>query len=326
MSQERWPMKAWQVTQWGEPEGMALAEVAVPVPGAGEVLIRNRAAGINFFDLLQVRGGYQIKPPFPFTPGAEVCGLVEAVGEGVTRCAAGDRVVAFTQTGGFGEFALAAETRVFPAPAYLSDAEAAGFPVIYHTGWYCLDRRARLQRGETLLVNAGASGVGMAAIGIGKALGARVIATAGSAEKCEFARRCGADEAVLYTDAAWPDRVKALAPRGVDVIYDPVGGEAFDLATKCIAPEGRALIVGFASGKVSSLAANRILIKNFSVIGAVWGAYALGNAAYLQETQEALVRLGVRPVITREYALAELPAALRDVDGRRIVGKAVVRL
>lgn len=319
-------MKAWQVTQWGEPETMTLAEIDVPAPGPDQVLIRNRAAGINFFDLLQVRGGYQYKPPFPFTPGAEVCGEVAAVGANVTRFAAGDRVVAFVQSGGFGEYSVTTEGRVLPAPTYMNDAEAAGFPVIYHTGWYCLDRRARLQEGETLLVNAGASGVGMAAIGIGKKLGARVIATAGSADKCAFAVQCGADEAVSYTDATWPDRVKALAPRGVDVLYDPVGGEAFDLATKCIAPEGRALIVGFASGKVSSIAANRVLIKNFSVIGAVWGFYALEKPAYLQETQAHLAELGVKPIITREYSLADLPVALRDVHQRRVIGKTVVRL
>ena len=320
-------MKAWHVTQWGEPETMALVEAPIPEPAPGEVVIRVAAAGINFFDLLQVRGQYQIKPPFPFTPGAEVCGLVAGTGEGVKAFRAGDRVVAFTITGGFGEYARAAEFRTFAAPAQMSDAEAAGFPVVYHTGWYALDRRARLRAGETLLVNAGASGVGMAAIQIGKALGAKVIATAGSPGKLEFARACGADEALNYSSPAWVDEVKRLTGgRGVDVVYDPVGGDAFDLATKCIAPEGRVLVIGFASGRIPTIAANRILIKNFSVVGAVWGAYALGNAAYLQETHERLTALGVKPVITREYALSELPAALHDVDTRQITGKAVVKV
>jgi NADPH:quinone reductase len=320
-------MRAWQVSAWGEPEAMTLAETAMPRFDAGEVLLRNRAAGINFFDLLQVRGGYQIKPPFPFTPGAEVCGIVEALGEGVTDFALGDRVVAFTMTGGFGEFAVASASRVFRVPPEWSDAEAAAFPVVYHTGWYVLERRARLQPGETLLVNAGASGVGMAAIQIGKAMGARVLATAGSGEKLAFARACGADEVIDYTAPDWPERVKALTGgRGADVIYEPVGGEAFDLATKCIAPEGRVLVVGFASGKIPTIAANRVLIKNFSVVGAVWGAYALNNFAYLAETHEQLLALGVKPRVTREYALEELPAALRDVDQRRVVGKVVVRI
>jgi NADPH:quinone reductase len=319
-------MNAWQVTKWGEPEEMTLTGTAVPAPGPEEVLIRNRAAGINFFDLLQVRGGYQYKPPFPFTPGAEVCGVVAAVGERVRTCTPGDRVVAFVTSGGFAEYAVAPAARVFPAPAGMSDAEAAGFPVIYHTGWYVLDRRAQLKAGETLLVNAGASGVGMAAIQIGKQMGARVLATAGGAAKCEFARQCGAEAAFDYTDATWPDQVKAVAPRGVNVLYDPVGGDAFDAATKCIAPEGRAMVVGFASGKISSIAANRILIKNFAVIGAVWGAYALPNPEYLRETQEQLARLNLKPVITREYTLEQLPAALRDVDQRKIIGKAVITL
>ena len=319
-------MRAWQVTQWGEPELMTLAESPVPSPGPDEVLIRNRAAGLNFFDLLQVRGGYQIKPPFPFTPGAEVSGVVDTVGANVRRVNPGDAVVALVTSGGFAEYSLAPEWRVFPAAAAMTPTQGAAFPVVYHTGWYVLDRRARLQAGETLLVNAGASGVGMAAIQIGRAMGARVIATAGSAAKCDFARESGAEAAVNYTDPAWPDQVKALAPRGVNVIYDPVGGDAFDLATKCIASEGRAMIVGFASGKISSLAANRILIKNFSVMGAVWGAYALNNPVYLWETHEKLTALNLQPVVTREYSLEELPAALRDFDQRRIIGKAVIQL
>lgn len=317
-------MKAWHVTQWGEPDTIKLVETPVPTPKPDEVLLRVTAAGLNFFDLLQVRGQYQIKPPFPFTPGAEVCGVVER-DAGPFR--AGDRVVAFTITGGFAEYATALLSRTFAAPAAMNDAEAAGFPVVYHTGWYALDRRAHLRKGETLLVNAGASGVGMAAIQIGKALGARVIATAGSAGKLAFARDCGADVALDYTTPAWVDEVKQVTGgRGVDVVYDPVGGDAFDLATKCIAPEGRVLVIGFASGRIPSIAANRILIKNFSVVGAVWGAYALSNPDYLRATQESLVALGVKPVITREYALADLPAALRDVDTRQITGKAVVRV
>ena len=318
-------MRAWHVTQFGEPETITLVETPTPEPKPDEVLIRVASAGINFFDLLQVRGQYQIKPPFPFTPGAEVCGVVASVGAAVTRFGVGDRVMAFTITGGFGEYAVAAEFRTFAAPVEMSNAQAAGFPIVYHTGWYALDRRAQLRAGETLLVNAGASGVGMAAIQIGKALGAKVIATAGSPGKLDFARACGADEALDYSSPAWVDEVKRLTGgRGVDVVYDPVGGDAFDLATKCIAPEGRVLVIGFASGRISTIAANRILIKNFSVVGAVWGAYALGNAAYLQQTHERLMALSVKPVITREYALAELPAALHDVDTRKITGKAVV--
>lgn len=319
-------MKAWQVHAWGEPESMTLAEIDAPRPQAGQVRVQVKAAGLNFFDLLQVRGQYQIKPPFPFTPGAEVCGIVDSLGDGATKFSIGDRVMGFSITGGFGELCCLDEARCFPAPAAFTDDEAAGFPIVTHTGWYALERRARLERGETLLVQAGASGVGMAAIQIGKALGARVIATAGSDAKRDFARQCGADHVLDYGLSAWVDEVKALTNgRGADVVFDPVGGDTFDQSTKCIAPEGRLLVIGFAAGRIPTIAANRILIKNFSVIGAVWGAYALDNAAYLKETHEALMELGIKPVITSTYPLTELPAALRDIDQRKITGKAVIR-
>lgn len=313
-------MKAWTLRAWGEPESLTLEDLDPPAPRAGETLIHHHASGINFFDLLQVRGLYQIKPPFPFSPGAEVAGIDTATGR---------RVMALPITGGFAEFSCVPSERVFPLPDGWSFAEGAGFLITYHTGWYALHRRAQLKAGETLLVHAGASGVGMAAIHIGKALGARVLSTAGSVEKREFALSLGADHVIDYLDPAWPDQVKQFTgSRGADVIYDPVGGDTFDLSTKCIASEGRLLVIGFASGRIPNLAINRALIKNFSVIGAVWGGYALPNPAYLAETQQALTQLlrdaELRPVVTAEYSHSDLPRALRDVDQRRIVGKAVL--
>lgn len=313
-------MTSWIVRAWGEPESMTLEETTVPEPKSGEVRIRHHASGINFFDLLQVRGLYQIKPPFPFSPGAEVAGIEEASGR---------RVMALPVVGGFAQSSCVPRERVFDLPDEWSFAEGAGFLIVYHTGWYALHRRAALQPGETLLVHAGASGVGMAAIHLGKAMGARVIATAGSQEKREFAQSLGADAAIDYLDGGWPEEVKKLTGgRGADVIYDPVGGDAFDLSTKCIASEGRLLVIGFASGRIPTLAANRALIKNFSMIGAVWGGYAIPNPAYLAETQRALIPLlaqaGIRPVITSEYDFTGLPKALRDVDQRRIIGKSVI--
>ena len=318
-------IKAWQVEAWGEPSSLKLGASPVIAPGAGQVRIRHDAAGLNFFDLLQVRGQYQIKPPFPFTPGAEVAGVIEAVGDGVAQFSVGDRVMALCLQNGFGEASNVAATHVFALPEGWTFAEGAAFPIVYHTGWYALHRRARLASGETLLVHAGASGVGMAAIQIGKALGARVLATASTEAKRSFASSVGADDVIDYTQANWPDEVKRLTGgRGADVIYDPVGGDAFDASTKCIASEGRILVIGFASGRIPTIAANRILIKNFAVIGAVWGAYALPRPSYLAEAQASLSALSLKPRVLHEYPFGELVSALEDLDGRRVIGKAVL--
>ena len=318
-------MKAWQVEAWGEPSSLKLGDVAIAEAGAGQVRIRHHAAGLNFFDLLQVRGQYQNKPPFPFTPGAEVAGIVEAVGSGVTSIRTGDSVMALCLQNGFSEASIAPATHVFALPPDWTFAEGAAFPIVYHTGWYALHRRAQLAKGETLLVHAGASGVGMAAIQIGKAMGARVLATASTEAKRNFALSVGADHVIDYTQANWPDEVKQLTNgRGADVIYDPVGGDAFDLSTKCIATEGRILVIGFASGRIPSIAANRILIKNFDVIGAVWGAFALPRPDYLAAAQADLARLALKPRVLHEYAFSQVVTALEDLDNRRIIGKAVL--
>ena len=318
-------MKAWQVEAWGEPNSLKLGNPAEPAMAAGQVRIRHHAAGLNFFDLLQVRGQYQIKPPFPFTPGAECAGVVEAVADDVTAFQSGDRVMALCLQNGFAEVSSVPATHVFRLPEGWSFAEGAAFPIVYHTGWYALERRARLKSGETLLVHAGASGVGMAAIQLGKAMGARVIATASTEAKREFASSVGADDVIDYTQPTWPDEVKRLTGgKGANVIYDPVGGDAFDLSTKCIASEGRLLVIGFASGRIPSIAANRILIKNFDVIGAVWGAYALPRPSYLAEAQQSIAALNLRPRVLHQYAFGELVGALEDLDHRRVMGKAVL--
>lgn len=318
-------IKAWQVEAWGEPSSLKLGSSAAIAPAVGQVRIRHQAAGLNFFDLLQVRGQYQIKPPFPFTPGAEVAGVIEAVGDGVGQFSVGDRVMALCLQNGFGEASNVPVSHVFALPESWTFSEGAAFPIVYHTGWYALNRRAKLAAGETLLVHAGASGVGMAAIQIGKALGARVLATASTVAKRAFASSVGADEVIDYTQANWPDEVKRLTGgRGADVIYDPVGGDAFDASTKCIASEGRILVIGFASGRIPTIAANRILIKNFDVIGAVWGAYALPRPSYLAEAQASLSALAMRPRVLHEYQFGELVNALEDLDGRRVIGKAVL--
>jgi NADPH2:quinone reductase len=322
-------MRAWRVHSWGEPETMSFEDVATPEPGAGQVRIRNRAAGLNFFDILQVQGKYQVKPPFPFTPGAEAAGVVDAVGDGVTDFHVGDRVLAVTHGGGLAECSLARANMTFPIPAGMDFPEAAGLPIVYHTSYFALRERALLQAGEWLLVHAGASGVGISAIQLGRAFGARVIATAGSAEKLEFAKSVGAEHVLDYNDGTWVEQVKQLTGgRGADVIYDPVGGDVFDLSTKCIAPEGRILVIGFASGRIPTIAVNRILMKDIAIVGALWGPYGAGHPDYLREAQGVLAKMyedgQLRPPKPQCYPLDGAPAALRDLAERKVLGKAVL--
>ena len=308
---------------------MEWAEVEAPEPAAGQVRIRIRAAGLNFFDLLQVQGRYQVKPPFPFTPGAEIAGEINALGGGVSDWSVGDRVLALPMAAGFAEMGVANAARIFRVPEGMEWAQAAALPVVYHTSYFALKDRGALRAGEWLLVHAGASGVGMAAVQLGRAFGARVIATAGSREKLEFALRQGAEHALNYSEDDWVERVKQITGgRGADVIYDPVGGDIFDLSSKCIAPGGRLLVVGFASGRIPSIAANRILFKAMSVSGVYWGGHLESDPVGTAEAQRALERLWIdgkiRPKISRTYPLSEAPRALRDLADRRVLGKAVL--
>ncbi len=321
-------MKAWQVHEYGSPDSMRFDEVPTPEPGAGQVLIRNRACGLNFFDLLQIAGKYQAQPGFPFTVGAEVAGEIAAVGAGVTDFRAGDPVLALPRAGGFAEYTLAADDLTFPIPKGMSPEQAAAFPIVYQTSWFALDYRARLEPAEWVLVHAGASGVGLAAIQIAKAKGARVIATAGSEEKLAFCRAQGADEVVSYREEGWHERVKKLTGRGADVIYDPVGGDVFDLSNKCIAPDGRLLVVGFASGRIPEIAANRILLKNMSVVGVFWGRHLDEHDHYGAEAHGALRDLylegKIAPHVDRKFPLEEAPAALAELAAHHTPGKVVL--
>jgi NADPH:quinone reductase len=324
-------MKAWQVREWCEPDQMTFEEVGVPEPGAGEIRIRNRAAALNFFDILQIQGKYQFKPPFPFAPGAEVAGTVDALGESVGDFSIGDRVHASVPTGGYGEYAIAKVSRVFKIPASMSFEEAAAMYVVYQTSYFALKERAKLEAGEWLLVHSGAGGVGMSAIQIGKAFGAKVIATAGSQEKVEFCKSLGADFALSYTDASWVDEVKKITEgKGADVIYDPVGGDVFDLSSKCIAFDGRLLVIGFAGGRIPSIAANRILLKNMSVVGVFWGAQVERHPDYLVESQAELFKMyeagQIKPIVSKAYPLAEAPAALQALANRQVYGKVVLTM
>ena len=324
-------MRVWQVTHYGEPEEMVLAEVDAPVPPAGKVRIRNHACGFNFFDLLQCQGKYQSKPAFPFTIGAEVSGIVDAVGDGVELVKVGDRVLSLPRGGGFAECTVVDESRAYPIPDSMSFEQAAAMPVVFQTSLFALDYRAKLQPGEWLLVHAGASGVGVAAIQLGVAMGARIIATAGSDEKLEFCRQHGAEHALGYRDDGWVDQVKQIAGKfGVDVIYDPVGGDVFDLSTKVVAPDGRLLVIGFASGRIPSLAANRALLKNMSLVGVFWGRHCDEHPGYMKSLHDQLCDMfeagKIDPPVGATYPLEAVPQGIRDLANRKVRGKAIVKI
>jgi NADPH2:quinone reductase len=322
-------MRAMIAERWGQPSELRLVERADPVPGAGEVSIDVRAVGCNFFDILMVQGKYQVKPPFPFSPGGEVAGVIRAVGPGVSGLSAGDRVFALIGWGGYASVAVAPSSMVTRMPDSMPFEHGAGFGIVYQTSYFALVHRAHLLAGETLLVHAAAGGVGLSAVQIGRALGARVLATAGSPAKLEVARAHGAAEAYDYSSPDWVERVKeATGGRGADVIYDPVGGEIFDLSTRCIAFSGRLLVIGFASGTIPTLQLNRVLLKNISIVGLHWGAYRQHEPERVGEATAALFDLyekgAVRPVVSSTYPLAEAAAALAEIASRRSIGKVVL--
>lgn len=322
-------MRAMLVTRWCEPEEMELVDLPEPVPGPGEVSIDVRAIGCNFFDLLMMQGKYQVQPPLPFSPGSEVSGTVRAVGDGIDHLEPGDRVLAMLGWGGYASAAVAPADATVRMPDSMSFEHGAAFGIVYQTAYFGLVHRANLASGETLLVHAAAGGVGLAAVQIGRTLGARVLATAGSARKLDLAREQGAEDAYDYGTPDWVDRVKdATGGRGVDVIFDPVGGDVFDLSTRCIAFGGRLLVIGFASGRIPSIQVNRILLKNISVIGLHWGAYRAHDPALITRTMSALFELyekgEIRPVISSKRPLAEAAAALHELGSRQSVGKVLL--
>lgn len=323
-------MKAWRVLDFCEPEQMQLQDVPLPEPKSGEVRIKNYAAALNFFDILLIQGKYQVKPPRPFTPGSEVAGVIDAVGEDVGDFAVGDRVQASASGGSYAEYSFAAAAKTFKIPATMSYEEAAAMLVIYQTSYFTFTKRAPITPGEWLLVHAAAGGVGMSAMQIGKAMGARVIATAGSQQKLDFCLSQGAEAALNYREAGWGDEVKKLTGKGADIIYDPVGGEIFDLSTKCIAPEGRLLVIGFAGGTIPSVAANRILLKNISVIGSYWGGYCELHPEFMAEAQADLLAMyeagKIKPVVSQTFKLEDAIIALQALGTRQTIGKVVLTI
>jgi len=312
-------MQAWQVHENGEPgEVMRLADVEQPVPGEGQVLLKVRAASINFPDALMCRGLYQTKPPLPFTPGVEICGETED----------GRRVIANPALphGGFAEYAVADARALLPAPDALDDAEAAALHIGYQTSWFGLHRRARLEAGETLLVHAAAGGVGSAAVQLGKAAGATVIGVVGGARKAEVARELGCDVVIDRREQDVVAAVKeATGGRGADVIYDPVGGQAYAQSAKTVAFEGRIVVVGFAGGEIPSPALNHALIKNYSILGLHWGLYNTKNPKLVQHCHEQLVELAargaVKPLVSERVPLAAAADAVQRVADGATTGR-----
>ncbi len=325
-------MQAWRVHELGDPAAvLRLEEVEALLPGPGEVLVEVRATALNFFDILLCQGTYQEKPPLPFTPGAEVSGTVAAVGDGVDL-AVGQRVIALPPLpqGGYAQQVVAPAANTFPVPDAMSFEEAAAFFVVYQTGYFALHRRARLVTGETVLVHAGAGGVGSAAIQLAGAAGAHVIATAGGAEKAEVCRHLGAEVAIDYGTEDFVEIVKRETKgRGADVIFDPVGGDIFDRSRRCIAFEGRLVVIGFAGGRVAEAPTNHVLVKNYSVVGLHWGLYNTLMPHLIVKAHGELMRLyeegRVKPLIYRAVPFAEIPAALDLIASRATWGKLVAR-
>jgi NADPH2:quinone reductase len=322
-------MRAVVVDRWAEPSQLAVREIDEPALGPGQIRIDVRAAGCNFSDILIVQGRYQVKPPFPFIPGSEIAGVVRELGEGVEDFAVGDRVLAAPGTGGFAECAVVDAARAFELPDAMPFDEGAALPIVYPTSYAGLVFRADLCAGEDLLVHAAAGGVGLAAVQIGKALGARVIASAGGSEKCEIARRHGADAVIDYSAEDFVERVLALTDgKGADVIYDSVGGEVSDRSLKCIAWNGRLVVIGFASGRIPEFKANRIMLKNIAVTGLHWPPYATKEPERVASVFDALFELytekKIELVVSGRFPLDDVPAALEALGSRKTYGKVVV--
>jgi len=325
-------MRALLCTEFGAFDGLAVRDIPPPdAPGAGEVLIEVGAAGVNFADLLMIGGHYQEKPPLPFTPGLEIAGVVRRCGAGVSRVRPGDRVAAAIDRGGFASEAIACESDVFVIPEGMDIPTAAGFVIAYGTAHGALRWRADLQGGEVLLVHGAAGGVGLTAVEVGKALGATVIATAGDADKLAVAKAHGADHLINYRTENIRDRVKDICKGGgADVVFDPVGGSAFDASLRCVNWGARLVIVGFAGGQVPQVPANILLVKNIAAVGFYWGSYRRHRPTLLGPQFRELFRWWeegrLKPLISHRFDLAEAPAALALLRDRKSTGKVVLTL
>ena len=323
-------MKAILCTRFGTPDDLELADIAPPTAGPGQAVVRIKAAALNFFDLLIIAGKYQHKPPFPFSPASEFAGIVESVGAGVSDFAPGDRVMGSTGWGAAREVLAASTKQLVKIPDNLDFERAAGLTVTYATTLYGLRERGKLKSGETLVVLGASGGVGLAAIEIGKIIGARVIACASSDEKLAFARKHGADETVNYASEDLRGALKRLGgERGVDVVYDPVGGSYAEPAVRALGWEGRYLVVGFAAGEIPKLPLNLVLLKSCDIRGVLWGAWALrepdGQRALMTEIVRWCAEGKLSAHVHAVYPLAEIATALKAIAERKVMGKIVLQ-
>ena len=322
-------MRAVVCHAWADLDALAIEEVPAPVLGEGEVLMEVHAAGVNFADLLIVKGEYQHKPPFPFSPGAEAAGVVSAVGVGVTSVEVGQRVLAMLDHGGYAEQVVARSHEVTPIPDGMDFETAATFPVVYATSHLALGHRARLQAGEVLLVHGASGGVGLTAVEVGKAMGATVIASASSAEKLEVAREHGADHLINYAEEDIRERVLALTG-GADVVYDPVGGDTFAASLRCINPGGRILVIGFASGTIPQIPANHLLVKDASALGFSLTQLRQHHPEVVQASMRELLAWAeqgrLRPLISSTVPFEAFADAMRLLRDRRSTGKVAIRV
>ena len=324
-------MRALVCQDYGPPDALQILERDDPELAAGQILVDVKAAGINFPDVLAIAGKYQVKTPTPFVPGNEAAGVVAAVGEDVSRFAVGDKVIVNSTGGAFAEKCVADQQMSMHLPDGLNFEQGAGFTVTYGTSYHALKQSAKLAAGETVLVLGAAGGVGITAVELAKAMGARVIAAASSEEKLEFARQAGADESINYSMQPLKETVKELTGgNGADVVYDPVGGDLAEQAFRATAWHGRYLVIGFASGDIPKFPLNIALLKEASVIGVWWGTWASKNPQLqMQNMQEMAAMIGsgtLAPRVTESYALADFSAAFAAITERRARGKVILRM
>ena len=322
-------MKTMLCKQYGPPESLVLEDVESPKAGPGQVVVEVKACGVNFPDVLIIENKYQFKPKLPFAPGGEISGVVKELGDGVTNVAVGDRVLASTGFGGFAEEIAIPATAAVPIPDSMDFPTAAAFLMTYGTSYYALKDRAKIRPGESLVVLGAAGGVGLAAVELGKALGARVIAAASSEEKLAVCREHGADETIDYSKDSLKDEMKKLTGgKGADVVYDPVGGDYSEAAIRATAWEGRFLVIGFAAGDIPRIPLNLTLLKSCQIVGVFWGAFVgrepEANNRNTRELFELFEKGTIKPYVSSTYSLADAAAALNEIGGRRAKGKIVV--
>ncbi len=324
-------MKAYVCREFGPVESHKVEEIEDPRAEAGQVVVDVKAAGVSFPDVLIVQGKYQFQPPFPFSPGGEIAGVISEIGEGVVDWKVGDRVIAMTGNGGIAEKVVAFEMTLMPLPETMDFKDGAAFPLNYGTTYHALKQRGQLQTGETLLVTGAGGGVGTTAIEIGKAMGARVIAAASTDEKLEIAKNLGADEVINYSDGELKEKVKALTDGlGADVIYDPIGGDIFMQCMRCINWKGRVLVIGFASGPIPEVPTNLALLKGCSIVGVFWGRFTGAEPEENSQNFDELFALHakgkLKPQITKSYSLDDAAEAISSLENRKATGKVVIEM